>query len=209
MSRDSYKFNRDSSHTFVRSERVNWLDNFADQLASEKPKSAVEVARQRNQSIVDQINSVVQNKPTHATVDSAVKDMQKRIGLTEYLKRVSNENCSTKVAQEDIFAKYDVNDDVKEKIIDIIDHLLKTKPHIKLTNIEQEVEDNFKNQVGSDFLNSKPFKLLINKMIIEHNANNPAQEYDDKLSDKSDGQVSEDDDSANSDFFANLMPNTG
>jgi hypothetical protein len=97
MSRSGFKI-KPTNHEFSGGDRVDWLDEFAEKIA--KPKSAVEVARERAQqvSIYDQINSIVGNNPTNRTVESVVKDYQDKVGLSDYLQRVSSEQDNKKVA---------------------------------------------------------------------------------------------------------------
>jgi hypothetical protein len=97
MSRSGFKI-KPTSHEFSGGDRIDWLDEFAEKIA--KPKSAVEVARERTQqvSIYDQINSIVGNNPANRTVESVVRDYQDKVGLSDYLQRVSSEQDSKKVA---------------------------------------------------------------------------------------------------------------
>lgn len=105
MSRGGFKVNK-NSYEYARSERVNWLDTFADEYdkatSSSKDRSAVDVARERNQqSVYEQVSALVGQ---HATVESKVQDMQERTGLTTYLKSMASaeevEVCS------DTFSKF-------------------------------------------------------------------------------------------------------
>ena len=102
MSRCGFKINN-SSYEYFRGERVNWLDAFADNYAKTESESVVDVARKRSQlSVHDQISAIVGN--SGHTVESKVKEMQERIGLTEYLKRMASEKDDpVKVV---VFAKF-------------------------------------------------------------------------------------------------------
>jgi len=71
-----------------------WLDSFARQLAVKESKTAVEVARERNQqSIYQQMSALISN-PTgsskFSSVDEIVEDYQNRTGLSEYLKKIQS-----------------------------------------------------------------------------------------------------------------------
>lgn len=76
-----------------------WLDLLATKLKveasiKESPKTAVEVARQRQRSqpsIYEMMSAIVSGqKPKYSSVEEAVKDYQRRTGLEEYLKRASD-----------------------------------------------------------------------------------------------------------------------
>jgi hypothetical protein len=55
------------------------------------PQNAVDQARARNaQSFMQQLTSIMTNKPRYATVDDAVKDMQERTGLTLHLENIKS-----------------------------------------------------------------------------------------------------------------------
>ena len=120
----SYKFKIDtSSYEYAKSDRVSWLDEFADNvdqatqktavIQTERPtwldafadniagKSAVEVARERSQSSTyDDISNIFSQS---VTVESKVKELQERIGLTDYLKRAEMISAINKKATGDPF----------------------------------------------------------------------------------------------------------
>lgn len=106
MSRNGFKISRVSEEEST-GDRVDWLDSFArkvDEISQNpvvKAVSAVEKARTRDaQSIVDQISAIVGNKKVH-TVATLVDEYQDRIGLKDYLKRMSEkEDGQKKTAQE-------------------------------------------------------------------------------------------------------------
>ena len=77
----------------------HWLK----QLEKNLEKIAVQ-PRRIDQSLFDQINSVVSGNSKYPSVDAAVKDMQERSGLTAYLKNKqskTNEDSSKKTASEE------------------------------------------------------------------------------------------------------------
>lgn len=94
MSRGGNKISRVSGEKeFERSDSPDWLNDFAKVLAKEGPKTAVEVARERNQlTLLDQLNSVMNRKSKHSTVDSIVNEMRERTGLNGYLQTLSSQN---------------------------------------------------------------------------------------------------------------------
>ena len=78
------------NYEYERSDRLpSWLSNFADKLAASPERTAVQVARERN-DLTDKINSLVSGRACispYSSVEDAVKDYQKRTGLLEYHKR--------------------------------------------------------------------------------------------------------------------------
>jgi hypothetical protein len=80
------------------------------------PQNVVEQARSRNaQSFMQQLTSIMTNKPRYATVDDAVKDMQERTGLTVHLENIkSAKNVNKQASGEipEILKHYDFVDDL-------------------------------------------------------------------------------------------------
>ncbi len=128
------KITRQDCHEYVRSERVDWLDRFAKELSENKALSTVvDKTRERDQkSMLDQISYLIDKKPRYASVESAVKDMQERTGLSEYIKRLSVKNeGEKKIAQE------------KEPVIDVEKILEKFGPELAkkvMTFVKNKVE---------------------------------------------------------------------
>jgi hypothetical protein len=82
----------DGEYDYFQGEKTcpDWLSRFANKLAKEeeaKPKTAVEVARDRQLSIYDQMASILSgNRPRFATVEDVVEDYRKRTGLDTFKK---------------------------------------------------------------------------------------------------------------------------
>jgi len=235
MSRGNYRFSRGQNHDYVRGERVDWLDRFADSVAGENEngqngqKSAVEVARNRShQSLIDQINSIVSNKPVHATVESKVQEMQERIGLKEYLKRVSNEeDGNTKTAQDiiesnpdevselenqdqeeqdvsDVFDELPNGDDVKDWIKFFIerDHGAVTVPAIL-----NDISDAFGGEIGGVVADDRLAKYISDSIIEKQRGS--VMSIDDSVNPNAKDDITEDVDNANSDYFRVCKPSSG
>lgn len=86
-----------SRHSEGQIDEDNWLSRFQKSLE----KSAVQ-PRSVDDSLFNQINSIMNGKSKHTTVDAAVEDMKQRSGLTDYLNKlnkVSNQEVNTKTAQ--------------------------------------------------------------------------------------------------------------
>lgn len=93
MSRGSPKISRVSTELEQEhSPMPKWLNDFAKSEAkkNDEPKTAVEVARERNErSLLDQLNSIMQRKSRHLSVESVVEEMRERTGLNSYLQSIS------------------------------------------------------------------------------------------------------------------------
>lgn len=85
------------------------------------PQTAVDQARSRNaQSFMQQLTSIMTNKPRYATVADAVKDMQERTGLNVHLENIKSADSSkkkvNKIANEsqipESLSKYDFVNDI-------------------------------------------------------------------------------------------------
>jgi uncharacterized protein (DUF849 family) len=202
MSR-SFKVNR-NGHDYIRSERVDWLDQFANNI-DKASKTAVEVARDRSeQSVHERIHSIMNNQ-SGRTVESVVTDMQERTGLKSYLQSLSNEK--SKVAQvHRLFP--DMATDLEDSIKSFIDNNIATH-HGQTTvpAVQHEVLSIFKNSgIQPDHLDNEPVVTYINKAIARQQGLSPAQVPDMDLG-KGVGVVDVDaEDPANTDFMHNMMP---
>lgn len=204
MSRGGFKINR-NSYEYARSERVDWLDNFADQFAKDHPKSAVEVARERDQraqSIHDQIRSIIFNNPHH-TVESKVKEMQDRTGLTEYLKRAADESATNK---NDIFAKF--GPQMKQDIISFCKNRISSyRGQIAIPAVQEDLLSSFRQQgLQPQDVYTEDVARFINNLIMDEQKLNPPT--NNNSSDLGLLDKNLDDDSDNNDFFKSIMPNT-
>lgn len=86
-------------------------DNWINKLEKSLQKDAVQ-SRSVDQSIFDQISSIMNNKSKHSSVEAAVDDMKNRSGLTAYLdkiNKISNDYSARKVAS-------DVNNVINKKV---------------------------------------------------------------------------------------------
>jgi hypothetical protein len=218
MSRGNYKFNRSNYHDYARAERVDWLDQFAEKYAKDdNPKTAVEVARQRgNKSIMEQIDAIVNNK--HSSVESAVKELQDRVGLTEYLKRMSSDDKeaikeAAEVGEAGGFPEglaALIPQEVMEKVRDNIKFLLKKhNGHISVPAIQFELSVSFDKDLDDRIINDSQMCKFINDQIIDWRSTHPSNADDrDRLDDTAENEQIVDEDNKNKDFFSGLMPIT-
>ena len=217
------KITRQSYFESGASERVGWLDNFAKDQAEKNPAllTAVETARQRDQkSILDQISYVINNKPAHASVESAVKDMQERTGLNEYMKRLSTTNEETKkTAQEKEDegqlaekALEGFTPEMKGKILTFIKNKLQGNPHLNYEAIKEELAKTFRTGktedecVSEEELTGADFENLVNALREKAEKNSPAaMEANDQNLGK---EMADTKDLTVDDVFKNMTPNS-
>lgn len=212
MSR-GFKISR-QNYDYVSSERVDWLDRFADSIEQASQLTAVEVARRRNQvSIHDQINSIITRNPSSsfATVEDKVNDMQERVGLSEYLRRVSAEEHN-KVAQAENFENIfpNLNKDLREDIISFCKNKIANhRGQITVPAIQHDVLDTFRRYgLQPEDVNCEPVAKMISGMILKEQQTNPARDETNVQLGLGVGRDDVDENDAdNTDFFQNLMPN--
>lgn len=118
MSRGGFKISQNKDEFYIDEGDKNlpsWLESFADQVG--KNKTAVEVSRDRDRSsMFDQISSIMSGgRPSYATVESVVEDMQKRTGLADYLNKLhasveTNKNSRLRAAAQEITGGSDCDD---------------------------------------------------------------------------------------------------
>jgi len=206
MSR-SNKIQRDSFN-YVRSERVDWIDQFADSI-EKASKTAVEVARERNQSsIQDQINSIINNKPanSHHTVEGIVQEMQERAGLKQYLQSMIDDK-SSKTAEQKLFPK--LSDDIEDNIKIYIENNVKThRGQITVPAVQYDILSVFKNSgLMPEDVDSLVVGTYINNIIAREQQMNTTQFTSPDIG-KGVGVIDVDhNDSNNTDFMKGMMPN--
>lgn len=81
-------------------------NDWANELEKQLEKQAVK-SRSVDQSMFEQINSIISGKSKYHSVDAAVQDMQRRSGFLDYQKKkVAGEEKSSKNTKPEIFQKY-------------------------------------------------------------------------------------------------------
>jgi len=170
MSRGGFKINRnENDYEFDLGDQTlpSWLESFANNVN----KTAVEVARERNDSFFDQISNIMggNGKSRFATVESVVEDMQKRTGLAEYLNKLqasAEDNKKNRLMAAAEFINSDKNFNENSEIPDavkknsdvksFIDHFVNSK-HGKVSKhaVLFELENLFSN---SDNIEKKDFQ---------------------------------------------------
>lgn len=204
MSRGGPKITRSDYYEISPSTSVNWLDRFAQGLQNQEAKTAVEVARQ--QSMFDQINSIVGNKPAHATVESKVQDLQERTGLKAFLQRSSIASGNPKLAQAALFPS--VSDELRNKIFSFIRNLVEThRGLVPVPAVQEEILNTFRLQgLQASDVNSPEVAKFVSDTILEVRQKNPSTESNVSELGRGVGVIMNDEDGSNSDFFKGLLP---
>jgi hypothetical protein len=104
-------------------EEDHWLKQFQKTLQ----KGAVQPARQ--QSLFDQINSIMNGQSKYPSVAAAVEDMKERSGLTAYLDKI---NKASEVKEAPVAKKAEASDEnnVMHKEVKGVPIVMKKCPHI-------------------------------------------------------------------------------
>lgn len=223
MSRGGFKINR-QSYDYVRSERVPWLDEFADNI-ERASTTAVEVARQRGGvSYHDQVSSIVNDQSAHTTVESLVNEIQERVGLKEYMQRVSEQeqidktataaecgcgkDCECAVEIRDILS--DLAEDVIDKVTNYCQNFIAThRGHVAVPAVQHEILAQFRSDVPEDKINDEKFAKYISNLISEELQLHPQTDTDNTGFGLGVGLDLDSEKEDNDDVFEGLMPNTG
>ena len=206
------KVNRGGSD-FVRSERVNWLDQFADSVVKASTITAVEVARNRQQSsspIYETINSIMMGRSAFSSVDEKVQDMQERTGLKVYLQRVSQEqNKVDKIASEGPFG--DLDKSLREDIINYSTNVVRTSRGLGVTvpSLQYDILAQFKKRgLQPDDVNNELVAKLLSDLILNEKKLHPTVDEHHMDLGKGVGVSDTSDDADGSCFFDGLQTTT-
>lgn len=187
MSRGGFKIQRVSeSEPTEGAEHVDWLDAFARRLAATPaaPKDAVEQARKRDAtSIYDQISSILSRKPHFSTVEDKVQDYQDKIGLRDYLSRMSSakeEDARKKLAGDleadlpESFSK--LSDKDRDDIVRFVRNKCETHHgNIQVPALVEEVSQTFRQRgIQPQDVNDMKFEKFISDEILKAKQNNPS-----------------------------------
>lgn len=186
----------------------NWLDELAVNLEKQS-KTAVEVVRERNISLYEQLSGLIGGGPinSHKTVASKVNEYQDKIGLKEYLKTLSKDKVKTaqEVASSDgqILPAYPTA--LRDKILVFLENKIKSsKGFISLPALRTEILELFRNEgVKPEEINDPDLAKFIHTQLMNERSKHPEPPVSQNLG-KDVGLDLEESD--NSDFFAGLMP---
>lgn len=192
MSRGGLKINRVDPNFTDRSDRVDWLDSFADAVEkiSKDPTTAVEAARSRDiANYTDQISAIISRKQDYNSVEGVVQYYQNQTGLTDYLKRVQSEKieeANRKIAQEIMEAADGMENDLPESFGKLSDkdredikNFIRNKCETHHGNIQvpalvEEVSQTFRQKgIEPQDVNDTKFEKFISDEIIRAKKQNP------------------------------------
>lgn len=202
-----------SRHTDENIDGDHWLKQFEKTLQ----KGAVQ-PRGVDNSLFEQINSIMNGKSKYPSVAAAVEDMRERSGLTAYLNnmnKMSNEDAAgVKTAQDQnkaVDKKVDLTPIVIKKCPQVkstLDNYIRdTKGNLPIPAIIEKIRSIHKGDVSDakDWEDDK-LLLLVSKLNLNAKKNNPAvfEQYD-NLGTHDDTDET-DIDPSNTDAFHSLTP---
>lgn len=182
------------------STRVDWLDGFADAIASlpTSDETAVTKAHQRQASILDDIRSIVSKAPVYSSVQDKVDDLKRRVGLDEYTKLSSLVN--------EIQSSASISPDVMDMVKVFVKNKIETHHgYIHLPALQQAILETFQQRgVGPGDVEDPEFERYLFDQLEEaksHQAKNQDYQYLGKGV-----GISPDQEKSNNDFFGGLSP---
>lgn len=232
MSRSGFKISKCEDIIAPTKTRASWIDSFAksqSQSNTENMKSAVEIARNRSdngESFVDRISAMMGNVRgvnRFSSVEQVVLDMQKRTGLSDYLKKVTSESeevnkklstASTEPVIDnadseypEILSKFPI--ETQKNIINFIRNNVKTHfGNTSVQAVQYELSSVFNNKglLPRDVEDSK-LKQLIHSIISRERSIHG--EHDSVVNElgRDVGISIDDDDDSNSNYFASMESN--
>jgi glutaredoxin len=209
------KYSRHNSVINRASDDQHSEDHWLKEFESKLNKEAVQPYKNQN-SIFDQINSIMNGKSKHHSVDAAVKDMQERSGLTAYLnnlKASEKNNTKTKTASDEQNA-FDKDGDVAPIVIEkhpeilntIKNYIETTKGNISVPAIIEHVKSIHRNDVSDEkSWDDDNLIRLVSKLNLKEKAKTPENTNTHNLG-KVDYNSNDNVDQSNSDAFFSLMP---
>lgn len=216
MSRGGFKITRVTMGEST-GDRVDWLDAFAQRIeqASKSPLNAVEQARARNeQSLLDQISNIMSRRRNSASVEDKVQEYQEKIGLKEYLRRMSTakEAERQKTAQENLGELPEHFNKFPERLRNDIKTFVRNKcdthhGNIQVPALVEEVSKTFRQAgVQPQDVNDMHFEKFISDQIAKSKQRNPSSDEHNLNLGLGVGVDNDNIDSANSDVFEGLTP---
>lgn len=182
--RGGIKINR-TQYDYETGERVDWLDAFAQRIIdtaavqAPEPVNAVQQARARDQSMLEQITSIVSGR--HNSVESKVREYQDKIGLNDYLRNVNADNLkhiAQKIAADSAILTNDHHelpgsfDRLPPKVRDDVKNFIRNKCETHHGNIQvpalvEDVSKTFRNAgIQPHDVNDQQFERYLNEEII-------------------------------------------
>lgn len=196
------KYNSRYEYTISRTnESNNKSDHWLSEIEKNLTKQAVQ-PRRVDQSMFEQINSIINGKGKFKSVQDAVEEMQRRSGYLDYInKKVANEDKSSKHNESRLFKEY------PEIKITFKNYCESTKGKLAVPSIIEHVKSIHRNDVNDSSLWDE--ESLIQAV---HDLNQASYSEDSEKSHnlgKLEVNRSDDDiDPANNDAWDGLMPAT-
>lgn len=148
----------------------HWIDDFSNSLQ----KISVEPMRNSQQSIYDQISSIMGKKSKYPTVEAAVEDMKERSGLTAYLMKVQSNDedvPNKKRAQQNQIMIFKNHPQIKSTVDNYLED---TKGNLPIPAIVEKIKSIHKYDVADETDWDDPlFLKYINDKNIEINKKYP------------------------------------
>jgi hypothetical protein len=208
--RSQYTINRQSDNDFSED---HWLKQFEKSLQ----KGAVQPRKQ--QSLFDQINSIMNTNSKYNSVEAVVDDMKERSGLTAYLKKAKVESDSPKLETIKNASKTsDKSSDKKDKmpvvikkfpsILDTLKNCINdSKGNLSIPAIIERVHSIHHNDVSdSKDWDDDDLMYLVSQLNLEAKSNNPTNYEDSTNLGKHDSNSNQEIDPSNTDAFFALNP---
>lgn len=191
----------------------HWLKQFEQKLQ----KAAVQPRNQ--ESLFDQINTIMNGKSKHTSVQAAVDDMMERSGLTSYLdisktSKMDNETSPKKTAAlEPDHNEADVNlakvIKIKPSVLRTLENIIKeTKGNLSVPAVISRLHSLHARDISDESAWEEDKLIrLVSKYNLKAKADNPATYEDyDNLGQGDHSSSDSDIDASNTDAFSALMP---
>jgi len=142
------------------------------------------VLRNKRQSIVDQINGIITNKPHYASVADAVADMRERTGLNQYLEQIKASEKMTKKMAKLIVAQINGAPKTLEQysnvndILSYVDNIISNSHGLGVTipQLQDDILRTFPKVQPEDIMNDEMSKYLNSKIIEAISLMGPVKE---------------------------------
>lgn len=176
-------------------------NDIAKKFSEALEKNAV-MPKRIDESIFDQINSIMGNKSKFRSVEEVVQDMKKRSGYADYINKSSEEEVISKKAQakpDSLPNVFKSNPDVKSAIDNYIHD---SNGNLPIYAIIKKIKDIFGKDVSEQEWEDEKLKYYVAKTNLAEKA----KDHNTPLNDL--GKITYDDneDLSNSDAFAGLKP---
>lgn len=206
------KYLRHQSVISRYSDSVSDENNWLSELQKSLTKDAVQ-SRKVDDSLFNQINSIINNKSKYPTVDAAVEDMKQRSGLTDYLNKINKTSTNEgetvkKIAQNNVS---DATPTIIKKVPAIkqtIENFIRdTKGNISIPAIVDRIRSIHQNDIADskDWDDENLLKYISRLNLLEKQKNPSNFENHSNLGTRdvlSDGEI----DPSNTDAFYALNP---